>query len=233
MSGLANASGTSSYKTIALVAPGRVVGTVIVRGELPPDTVVRPTSDTAVCGAEVTAVAIEHDAEKLAGAVVWIDGLHAGKPLPVVKRYDVVNDGCLLRPRVQAAVVGGTLDVRSLDPIIHRTRLLRSGETKPIALVTETDEGQVVPLDHALDEPGLIELRCDQHPWTRGWIAVFDHPYFAVTGRDGAFTIDSVPPGQYTLHVWHERLGAITRPVTVDASGAAKVQLDLRYESRR
>lgn len=229
---LARQSG-DSYRAEPLVSPGRIIGTVIVRGQLPPDTVVHPTSDVEVCGAAITDVAIEHDAEKLAGAVVWIDGLHAGKPLPVVKRYDVVNENCLLRPRVQAVAVGGTLNIRSLDPVVHRTRLLREGNATPIALVSETDEGQVVPLDHALDRPGMLELRCDLHPWTRGWIAVFDHPYFTVTERDGGFVLDSVPPGHYTLHVWHERLGQITRPVTVDASGAARVELELRYDAGR
>ena len=134
-------SSGGSYQAAPLVSPGRIIGTVIVRGQLPPDTVVRPTSDVAVCGSELTDVAIEHDAEKLAGAVVWIDGLHAGKALPLVKRYDVVNEGCLVRPRVQAATAGGTLNVRSLDPVAHRTRLLREGEDAPIALVTETDAG--------------------------------------------------------------------------------------------
>ncbi|HEX2780696.1 MAG TPA: carboxypeptidase regulatory-like domain-containing protein [Gemmatimonadaceae bacterium] len=228
--GFARTAG-GSYVAIEVTNPGRITGTVTVAGDLPPDTVVHPTSDVQICGAELTDVAIEHDGEKLGGAVVWLDGLHSGKALPLVKRYDVVNEGCLVRPRVQAAAVGGTLNVRSRDPIAHRTRLLREGETTPVALVLETDDGQVVPLDHALDRAGLIEMRCDMHPWTRGWIAVFDHPYFQVTGPDGGFSLDSVPPGQYTLHVWHERLGGITRPVTVEGSGTAKVELELRYDA--
>ncbi|NUQ91540.1 MAG: hypothetical protein HOQ26_01380 [Gemmatimonadaceae bacterium] len=223
-------SAGGSYSAITVANPGTVSGTVTIGGTLPEDTVVHPTSDVQVCGSELQDVTIDHDGPKLAGAVVWLDGVRSGKALPLVKRYDVVNEGCIVTPRVQAAALGGTLNVRSRDPITHRTRILRPGVKEPVALVTETDEGQVVPLDRALEAPGPLEIRCDLHPWTRGWVVVFDHPYYQVTGRDGSFSLDSVPPGDYTLHVWHERLGTITRPVKIESGGAARVQLDLRFD---
>ena len=226
-----NAS-AGAYATIDIAAPGRVTGTVTVGGEIPPDSIVRPTSDVTICGAEVTDAVIEHDGALLGGAVVWLDGVRAGKPLPLIRRYDIINEGCLVVPRVQAAIVGGTLNIRSLDPVTHRTRLVHQGAGKPIALVSETDEGQVVPLDHALDIPGQIEIRCDLHPWTRGFLAVFDHPYFAVTTTNGRFAFDSVPPGNYTLKVWQERLGATTRGVVVAANGTVTVDVELRAGGR-
>ena len=225
-------SAAGSYSTVAMPNPGRVSGTVTIAGDIPADSVVQPTSDVTTCGTELTDGTIEHNGPLLSGAIVWLDGVRAGKPLPLVRRYDVINEGCLIVPRIQAAVVGGTLNVRSLDPVTHRTRLIRIGEKKPVALVTETDEGQVVPLDHALEVPGQIEVRCDQHPWTRGYIAVFDHPYFAVTTASGAFAFDSVPPGTYTLRVWHERLGTMSRQVTVSGGGTATADVEMRAGNR-
>jgi len=221
-------SGAGSYSTVEIAAPGAVRGTVTVTGEIPADSVVHPTTDVTTCGAELVNAAIDHNGPLLAGAVVWLDGIRAGKPLPLVRRYDVINEGCLVTPRVQAAIVGGTLNIRSRDPVTHRTRLVRAGETKPLALVTETDEGQVVPLDHALEVPGQIEVRCDQHPWTRGYIAVFDHPYFTVTKANGDFELDSVPPGKYTLKVWHERLGTTSREVTVNGGGTVTADVEMK-----
>ena len=221
------------YSTVAIPAPGAIRGTVTITGDIPEDSLVHPTSDVPTCGTDLVNTTIDHNGPLLAGAVVWLDGIRAGKPLPLVRRYDVINEGCLVTPRVQAAIMGGTLNVRSRDPVTHRTRLVRAGETKPIALVTETDEGQVVPLDHALEVPGQIEIRCDQHPWTRGYIAVFDHPYFAVTTANGDFELDSVPPGKYTLKVWHERLGTTSREVNVVGGGTATADVEMRAGNRQ
>lgn len=226
--GAFHSGGTGNYTVVPVTNPGQVSGTITVGGDVPADTVVRPTSDVTTCGTELTDVTIEHNGPLLSGAVVWLDGVRSGKALPLVRRYDVINEGCLIVPRVQAAIAGGTINIRSLDPVIHRTRLVRAGEAKPVALVTETDEGQVVPLDHALDVPGQLEVRCDQHPWTRGYIAVFDHPYFAVTSANGAFAFDSVPPGKYTLRVWHERLGTASREVTIGGGQAVTADVELR-----
>ena len=230
--GIFRRSAGGDYTVTTVTTPGQVAGTITVGGDIPADTLVHPTSDVTTCGSELTDVTIEHDGPLLSGAVVWLDGVHSGKGLPLVRRYDVINEGCLVVPRVQAAIVGGTINVRSLDPVTHRTRLIRAGEAKPIALVTETDEGQVVPLDHVLDVPGQIEIRCDQHPWTRGYVAVFDHPYFAVTTGNGAFAFDSVPPGTYTLKVWHERLGTASRSVTVQGGGTVTADLELLAKGR-
>ncbi len=221
-----------AYAAIEIAAPGRVAGTITVGGEIPADSTVHPTSDVTTCGADVADGLIEHDGPLLGGAVVWLEGIRAGKPLPLIRRYDIINEGCLIAPRVQAVIVGGTLNIRSVDQITHRTRLVRQGQVKPIALVSETEEGQVVPLDHALDTPGQIEVRCDLHPWTRGFLAVFDHPYFAVTTTTGRFAFDSVPPGSYTLMVWQERLGTATRPVVVAGNGATTVDVELRAAGR-
>ena len=225
-------SAAGSYAVVDVATAGGVSGSVTVSGEIPADTTVRPTSDVTTCGTELRDGAIEHDGATLAGAVVWLDGIRAGKPLPLIRRYDVINEGCLIAPRIQAAIVGGTLNIRSRDPVTHRTRLTRQGVTKPIALVRETDEGQVVPLDHALDKPGQIEVRCDVHPWTRAFIAVFDQPYYTVTTSNGRFAFDSVPPGRYTLKVWHERLGTAAREVIVTAGGSVEAEVEMRVGSR-
>ncbi len=68
--------------------------------------------------------------------------------------------------------------------------------------------------------PEIFKVKCDVHPWMTGWVAVFDHPYFAVTGDDGAFTIKGLPDGTYTLQAWHERYGTKDQTVVVKAGVA-------------
>lgn len=221
-----------TYTVAPMVAPGRVTGTVRLTGDVPADTAVHPTSDTDVCGTEFIDTTLVRDRDGLGGVVVWIDGVTSGKAMPYIRRHDIANDGCRLTPRVQAVPMGGTLNVRSLDRVVHRNRFMRDGEHDSASvLVTENDEGQVVPLEHVLDKPGLLEVRCDQHPWTRGWIAVFAHPYFTVTRPDGSFALDSVPPGRYRLMMWHERTGASSREVVVDGGGTAEAKVELQVRS--
>lgn len=209
------------YTVAPVAGPGRIEGRVRLVGDVPADTIVRPTSDANVCGSELRDVTLVRSGDGLGDVVVWIEGVRSGKPLPMVRRYDIANDDCLLTPRVQAAVTGGTLNVRSHDRVTHRTRFLREGDEEPLLLVTETESGQVVPVEGLMRLPGRIEVRCDQHPWTRAWIAVFDHPYFTQSSPTGAFAIDSVPPGSYTLKAWHERTGLVSQIVVVDAGGRA------------
>lgn len=216
------------YRTEPIPAPGKVTGTIRVGGDVPADSIIHPTSDVEVCGGAIADASLDRGDGTLGGVVVWLEGIAAGKPMPLVRRYDVTNDRCMLRPRVQAAVTGGTLNVRSLDRTTHRTRISRAGEYEPLAIVTETEDGQVVPVEHVLDAAGPLELTCGTHPWTRAFIAVFDHPYFDVSTRDGAFELDSVPPGTYTLKVWHERFQTSARQITIQGNGLEVVEIELR-----
>ena len=71
-------------------------------------------------------------------------------------------------------------------------------------------------------------MRDADHSWPAAYIAVFDHPYFAVTAPTGSFTIEGIPPGRHTLHVWHERTGRTGQPVKIAANGTAKAELALK-----
>jgi len=71
----------------------------------------------------------------------------------------------------------------------------------------------------------LLELTSELRPWMRGWVAVFDHPYFAVTDASGGFTIEGVPPGSYLLTAWHERMGRTEQRVEVVAGEPTAVEI--------
>ena len=209
-------------------AVGSVRGSVELSGDAPADSVARPTSDQEVCGDSLSVRAIEHDGTHLAGVVVWLEGVKRGKRIPIERRFDLSIEGCQMTPRVQAVLAGGTLNLHNTDALVHRARFLRQGTRAPVASASYSDEGQVVPLTTPLRKAGLLEVRCDVHPWARAWIAVFDHPYFRTTERDGAFTLDSVPAGRYTLVAWHPRLGVVRQEVTVEAGKEAAVTVTMK-----
>ncbi|MFL5575897.1 MAG: carboxypeptidase regulatory-like domain-containing protein [Gemmatimonadaceae bacterium] len=203
-------------------------GTVELEGDAPADTVVRPISDQEVCGDSVVTVLVDHDGPRLGGAVVWLVGVKGGKRPPLERRYELDIEGCKMLPRTQAVLAGGTLNVHNADKALHRTRFVLQGTRTPVAVASYSDDGQVVPVSDALARPGLVEASCDVHPWARAWVAVFDQPYFAVTLRDGAFALDSVPPGRYDVVAWHPRLGVVRDTVRVVGGQAAAVTLRLK-----
>ncbi len=217
-----------AYTVRALDAFGRVTGFVEIDGPPPLDSVIQPTADQTVCTVAFTRRGIERLGSRAAGVVVWIDGLRSGKPLPIERRFEIANDRCMVVPELQSAIAGGTLNVQNLDAVEHRTRITRRDGGEVLATIRETDEGQVVPNERVLAKPGILHLGCDAHAWTHAWIAVFDHPYYTMSARDGSFSIDSVPPGRYQMRLWHPRLGGVDESVTVEPGKATIVTLRAR-----
>jgi hypothetical protein len=74
--------------------------------------------------------------------------------------------------------------------------------------------------------PGLLKLACDTHAWMRGYVYVFDHPFFATTDERGGFSIPDLPPGTYIVKAWHEEAGILTREITVSEDGDTRVDFD-------
>jgi hypothetical protein len=74
----------------------------------------------------------------------------------------------------------------------------------------------------------MIRVKCNIHSWMRAFIGAVEHPYFAVTGRDGTFEIRNVPPGNYAIEAWHETLGAQEQNITITPSG--KVEADFTFK---
>ena len=69
----------------------------------------------------------------------------------------------------------------------------------------------------------MLHIKCDIHAWMNSYVGIVDHPYFAVTGTDGSFTISNVPAGKQTIRVWHEALGPLMQTVDVQAGKSATV----------
>lgn len=183
-----------------------------------------------MCGSAFPDSSIIRRGNTLANVVVWLTDVKEGKVLPIERRTEMVNEDCRLVPRVQAVVAGTTVNVRNEDRLAHNTRFVRGGPGgDTIAVVPLTDEGQVVPNEHIAAKGGMIVVACAQHSFTRGYIAVFESPYFAITDPSGAFRLDSIPPGTYHMRVWHERAGAdVEREVQVTASGTTRADVKLR-----
>jgi hypothetical protein len=244
---LAVAAGQGAYSVDSAAAAqgGWLRGTVSYDGELPADTLVRPTHDTRTCRAVPDAPFVG-TRDALGDAIVWLVGVTHGPADRDARRVAVSLTNCRIEPRITRAPLGATLLVRSADAIDARLRFVDvepehegpiTGDSTPIAraaaptapraLVPLADAGAVVPLTEVTARPGLVEIRDDRHPWVRGWIAVAPHPFVAITDASGRFAFDGVPPGRYVLVTWHERLGSVAIPVLVERGIEARVTVAL------
>ena len=167
-------------------------------------------------------------------AVVWLVGVTSG-PMPnAPRRASLTLDRCRLEPRVQQVAVGGTLQVISRDAMSSRLRFLDAGGRGTVrTLVALSDAGQVVPTAEVAFTPGMVEVRDDQHPWIRAWVAVTSHPFVAITEPGGNFRFDSVPPGTYTLVIWQEQLGTRTRALQVVSGVATRIRIAYDVQSEK
>jgi len=204
-------------------AGGALAGTITLQGAAA-DSVVAVGKDANYCGDSATV----RDVDSPANSLVWIDDIATGKPFPDVRRETLTIEKCRFEPRVMAVVKKSTINIFSRDKVGHGPKFYREGAGEPIESVHTVDAGQVVPSEKIAAEPGIVEVRCDEHPFARGYIAVFDHPYFAVTDEKGAFRIDGLPQGTYNVKVWHEGMErpAVQR-VAVGPTGEARLDATL------
>jgi plastocyanin len=155
-------------------------------------------------------------------AVVRLDGITKGKPLPTAAVV-LHNHVCAFVPHVMTASTGQSLEIVNDDPFLHDAHALLGQRT---LFNLGIPRGRTV--HHQLDEPGLIHINCNvRHTWMHAYLVVADHPYHAVTAADGRFSITDVPAGTYRLTVWHEILGSTERPVTVTAGGTVTADVDM------
>lgn len=199
--------GSTPYRVIEVSNGGAVHGRVEIDGDVPASSAgsVAAAASQTPCGAGAADESIQHTGNTLANVVVWVSNAREGHALPIERRFEVVHENCRVFPRVQAVVVASTVNVRNQDAMVYRLSAVRDGNDDTLAVFRLSDVGQVVPSERIAKSPGLVALASDTHSWARAWIAVFDHPYFAVTKADGTFRIDSLPPGKYELKAWHER----------------------------
>jgi hypothetical protein len=132
----------------------------------------------------------------------------------------VANERCVYVPRVSGAMTNQPIEFANADPTAHNIHGFSSQGDFNFTLLGKGLTNQV-----KLRKPELpLRVKCDLHPWMSGSVGVFAHPYFAVTGPDGAWSLLGLPPGEYEIEAWHERLGTQVRKATLDARGSLDVE---------
>jgi len=163
----------------------------------------------------------------LKNVIVRIKSGLSGHYDPPAAPATVDQTACMYRPRVQGIVLGQPLKIVNSDQTLHNIHGYKGAST----LFNQAEVPGLPPMTKQLTEADqIVKLKCDVHPWMTAYVLVSTNPYFAVTGDDGSFKIDGVPPGSYTIEAWHERYGAKTAQITVAAGKPAEAPF--QFEAR-
>jgi plastocyanin len=161
------------------------------------------------------------DAHDLQRAVVFLDGQDVPERSPLRTapraaqgraRMDQRNE--TFSPHVLAVSAGTYVDFPNNDQTFHNVFSLSKIGRFDLGRYGRNESKAV-----RFDKPGIVRVFCDIHSHMSAFVLVFNHPYHTTTNEDGRYRLDNVPPGTYTVTVWHEGQSRDTRSVTVPASG--------------
>jgi plastocyanin len=148
----------------------------------------------------------------LANVVVYVsDGLGDKTFEPPQQPAIIEQKGCQYQPHVLALQANQKLDVVNSDATTHNIHPMPNNNRE-----WNKTQPHGTPIEETFPREEIaIPVKCNVHPWMRGYIAVFKHPYFVVTDKDGNFDLKDIPAGTYTIKAWHEKLGTQSQKITV------------------
>jgi hypothetical protein len=209
---------------------GMIQGVVSVEGVVPPRPLISMEADP-VCasqnrdGARVDDIVVERG--RLANVLVYVESAALDeytfwqRPwVPALGRRK-----CRTIPHVLAMQAGQTLYVQNGDRTTHNYNFQTT--VNPI-FNKFLAPGENFEILYERPEPPFV-VKCNRHPWERGYVAVLPNPFFAVTGRGGSFAIEWLPPGDYEVVVWHEKFKEARAKVTVGARESKVANFSFKF----
>ena len=199
------------------VTAGSISGTIRYTGKRPRRTLIDMSEDPA-CVEAHRAKAVDESLlvssnGALANAFVYVKRGLEGKTFETPSTPVTIDqNGCWFRPRVLGIQTNQILQVTNSDPVTHNIHPMAQTNRE----WNHSQGAGDAPLVRKFIKPEImIPVKCNIHHWMRAYIGVVDYPFFAVSKQDGSFTIAGLPPGRYTIGLWHESLGTQEQDVTV------------------
>ena len=213
----------ATFSLLILAAPayaGTIKGAVKYSGKVPASVAHKTGKFEKVCGPEVPDESLILKNQKVKNVVIWLEGKQAKKLKNTPGTYTIDQKKCAYSPHVLAMPQGSELKILTSDPINHNIHTY-SFDNDPINIMFLPNQDYT----QQMEEPEVVKVSCDLHNWMVAYIVVTPHSYFAMTQSNGSFEIKNVPPGKYTLKLWHESLGEESRKIEV-REGITKADFD-------
>jgi plastocyanin len=216
-----------SYEAITVSDGGTIVGEVKYAGDPPAPEKIDVTKDANICGADpkVSPTLVVGASKGIKDVVASLPSIQKGKALGKLDKPPVLDQkNCEYHPYAQIIPVNTTLEITNSDDVLHNIKT--KGGSKTSFNMAQPKFKRKLTYD--FKNPEIVQVECNVHGWMNAIIVVEDNPYDALTDANGSFKITDVPPGKYTVKVWHSKLGEQTKEVTVGPKEEVKVAFEMK-----
>lgn len=160
-------------------------------------------------------------------AVVYLEAVPAKIEKQLAKkarktRHVIVQQRMTFIPRVTTVAVGDSVRIENRDNVYHNAFSVSPARRFDLG---KYPPGHITTM--AFDDPGVINLHCDIHPKMMAFVVVLGNHAYVMPDSTGRFELPKIPDGDYTLKVWHPRLGARSKSVKMPRKG--NLEVDLKF----
>lgn len=202
------------YRIVDVKNGGTITGVVRLAGSAPKQLVFETGKDPDWCGTRKVSPRLVLGAHAgVANTVISLEGVTQGKRFAPNGKYILDQWKCEYVPHILLLPLGADLDIVNSDAVLHNVHTYSPGkEPRTVFNIAQPIKGVRIPVKGGrFSQPGPYQATCDAgHPWMSAYVVVIEHPYYAVTDANGRFELRDVPPGTYTIKMWHEGV-AVTK----------------------
>ena len=223
----------TTYTPKSLTDGGTIGGKVVLKGTIPEFVNMIVSQDNKVCGKSKRSPRLVIGADRgVANAVIYLEGLTSGKPFPGSGMYLLDQRNCEYSPHISIIPNGQKLTIVNSDVILHNVHSYETdGDRRTIFNIAQPIKG-VKSMTKPLTKSGILLATCDAgHPWMSAYVVVASNPYYAITDTSGRYRLENIPPGNYTLHMWHEGV-AITKK-EMERANVKRYEFEEPYEDKQ
>ncbi len=232
-SGAGQSSTEAPYQVVDVQSGGSISGTVKWSGPVPKIPRLPITKDLKICdpagenGRDLQRLIIGSEGG-VANTVVYLTNVTRGKAwdLPPSERT-LDQRMCVYIPHILLVPVGGELQIKSSDPILHTVHMAGAATYNlPFPFQDQF-------ISRTMHTPGRVDIKCNAgHVWMNGEMLVVPHPYYAITNLHGSFTLTDVPPGDYVVEAWHEGWKVVSDEAVLDVGAQIIVKRPIYSQPR-
>ena len=203
-----------TYKEIDVASGGVITGVVRLQGNASKAEKMEITKDKSCCGPAKVCPRLDVGKNGVVlNAVIYLEGITEGKSFSSTPDFRVNQKKCEYEPHITLVPLGKSMEIANDDPILHNVHAYYGMQTA--FNIAQPIKGQRTRVKQTqLSASGTIALTCDAgHPWMSGYVFVIPHPYYAITDKTGRYHLSNVPPGKYTLTMWHEGVAVVNKEI--------------------